>query len=63
MIYANNDTSVSQFLPPLTITDEEIDLVMEKLDSAMNAARKLRTALIAKEKSRGILRRFSGNDA
>ncbi|MBC8377239.1 MAG: aspartate aminotransferase family protein [FCB group bacterium] len=63
MIYANNDTSVTQFLPPLTITDEEIDLVMEKLDSAMNAARKLRTALMAKEKSSGILRRFSGNEA
>ncbi|NQT64270.1 MAG: aspartate aminotransferase family protein [Candidatus Marinimicrobia bacterium] len=63
MIYANNDTSVSQFLPPLTITDEEINLVMEKLDRAMNAARKLRTALIAKEKSSGILKRLSGNDA
>ena len=63
MIYANNDTSVSQFLPPLTITDAEIDLVMERLDRAMNAARKLRTALIAKEKSGGILKRFSGNDS
>ena len=63
LIYANNDTSVSQFLPPLTITDEEIDLVMDKLDKAMNAARKLRTALIAKEKSNGILKRFSGKKA
>ena len=63
LIYANNDTSVSQFLPPLTITDEEIDLVMDKLDKAMNAARKLRTALIAKEKSNGILKRFSGKRA
>lgn len=62
MIYANNDTSVCQFLPPLTITDDEIDLVMGKLERAMNAARKLRTALIAKEKSSGLLKRFSGND-
>ena len=63
LIYANNDTSVSQFLLPLTITNEEIDLVMDKLDKAMNAARKLRTALIAKEKSNGILKRFSGKKA
>ena len=63
LVYANNDTSVSQFLLPLTITNEEIDLVMDKLDKAMNAARKLRTALIAKEKSNGILKRFSGKKA
>ncbi len=63
LVYANNDTSVSQFLLPLTITNEEIDLVMDKLDKAMNAARKLRTALIAKEKSNGILKRFSGKRA
>ena len=63
MIYANNDTSVSQFLPPLTITDAEIDLVMEKLDEAMNAARKLRTALMVKGMSSGILKRFSGRNA
>ncbi len=62
MIYANNDTSVSQFLPPLTITDEEIDLVMEKLDIAMNAARKLRLALMAKEKGSAFLKFFSGKD-
>jgi len=62
MIYANNDTSVSQFLPPLTITNEEIDLVMEKLDRAMNAARKLRTVIMAKEKSSAFLKRFSGSD-
>ena len=62
MIYANNDTSVSQFLPPLTITNEEIDLVMEKLDRAMNAARKLRTVIMAKEKSSGFLKLFSGKD-
>ena len=60
MVYANNDTSVSQFLPPLTITDDEITLVLDKLDKAMNAARKLRTALVAREKSSGILKRFSG---
>ena len=61
MIYANNDTSVSQFLPPLTITNDEIESVLEKLDLAMNVARKLRTALMVKEKSSSFLKRFSGN--
>lgn len=61
MIYANNDKSVCQFLPPLTITDDEIDLVMGKLDRAMNAGRKLRTALLAKEKGSALFKRFSGN--
>ncbi len=60
IIYANNDPSVSQFLVPLTITDAEIDLVMEKLDHAINSARKLRAALMAKEKSGGLLKRFTG---
>ncbi|MCF7826896.1 MAG: aspartate aminotransferase family protein [Candidatus Marinimicrobia bacterium] len=63
MIYANNDTSVIQFLPPLTITDDEIDLVMEKLDRAMNTARKLRAALMAKETGSRILRFFSGQSS
>lgn len=30
-LYANNDTSVLQFLPPLTITDEEIDEILAVL--------------------------------
>lgn len=60
MIYANNDTSICQFLPPLTISDDEIKWVLERLDKALNSARKLRTALIAKEKTDGLLKRFSG---
>jgi len=63
MIYANNDTSVCQFLAPLTITDEEIDLVMEKLDRAMNTARKLRAALMAKETGNRIFRFFTGQSS
>lgn len=62
LIYANNDTSVSQFLPPLTITDEEIDLLLEKLERAMNAARKLRITIMAKDKSSGFLKFLSGSD-
>jgi len=63
MIYANNDTSVSQFLPPLTITDTEIDEVMAMLDRAMNTARKLRVAIMAKEAGSGLLKFFSGKEA
>lgn len=62
IIYANNDMSVCQFLPPLTITDEEIDLVMDKLESAINTARKLRPALMLKEKGNAFLKLFSGKD-
>lgn len=60
IIYANNDTSICQFLPPLTIKDDEIDWVIKQLDKAFNSARKLRTALIAKQKADGLLKRFSG---
>jgi putrescine aminotransferase len=61
MIYANNDTSVSQFLPPLIISNAEIDWVMKRLDKAINSARKLRTALRLKDTGTGLLKRFSGN--
>lgn len=33
-VYANNDTSVLQFLPPLTIGDEELDYIKEHLEKA-----------------------------
>ncbi len=62
MIYANNDMSISQFLMPLIVTDGEIHWALERLDKAMNAARKLRTALMAKEKGGAFINRFSGND-
>jgi len=60
MIYANNDTSVSQFLPPLIISNDEIDWVMKQLDKALNSARKIRTALKLKDSGRSLLSRFSG---
>jgi len=34
-IYANNDTSVSQLLPPLIITEQETEDVMDRLDKAL----------------------------
>ncbi|MCF7823412.1 MAG: aspartate aminotransferase family protein [Candidatus Marinimicrobia bacterium] len=59
MIYANNDKSICQLIPPLTITDDEIEWVLEHLGKALNAARKLRGALLAKEKVDNFFKRFS----
>ena len=61
IVYANNDTSVCQFLPVMTITSEEIEWMLGQLDKALNAARKLRTALVAQKKADSLLKRFSKN--
>jgi putrescine aminotransferase len=61
MIYANNDPSVSQFLPPLIISNDEIDWVMRQLDKALDSARKIRTALKLKGIGSNLLKRFTGN--
>lgn len=42
LIYANNDTRVCQLLPPLTMNLEEVDWVIERLDVALSAARRLK---------------------
>jgi acetylornithine/succinyldiaminopimelate/putrescine aminotransferase len=42
MVYANNDTSVCQFLPPLVISLDQVDEVMEKLDKALGYAAQLK---------------------
>jgi acetylornithine/succinyldiaminopimelate/putrescine aminotransferase len=42
MIYANNDKSVCQFLPPLNIEIEVVDQILERLDNALLAARQMR---------------------
>ena len=42
LIYANNDPSVCQFLPPLVIEDEDVDYILERLDEALFSARKLK---------------------
>ena len=42
MVYANNDPSVCQLLPPLILEPEQVDRVMKKLDGALASARRLR---------------------
>lgn len=41
MIYANNDTRICQFLPPLTITAEQVTEVLTRLDKALTSAARL----------------------
>ncbi|MCJ7682197.1 MAG: aspartate aminotransferase family protein [Candidatus Aminicenantes bacterium] len=45
LIYANNDPSVCQFLPPLVIADEEVGQVLEQLDGALSSAHRLKPLL------------------
>ncbi|MGD9489588.1 MAG: aspartate aminotransferase family protein [Calditrichaceae bacterium] len=49
MIYANNDTSVCQFLPPLVLEPEMVESITRRLDPAVDAARKLRPVLKIKK--------------
>jgi putrescine aminotransferase len=45
IVYAGNDTSVCQFLPPLTTRPEEVAWIAERLDMAIASARKLKPLL------------------
>jgi acetylornithine/succinyldiaminopimelate/putrescine aminotransferase len=49
LIYANNDTSVVQFLPPLVVTEADVDFVEKQLDKAFKAAKLLYKALKLKK--------------
>lgn len=55
IIYANNDTKVCQFLPPLIIQEEQIDDIIDKLDTALSQARKLRPLVKMKQKLGAVL--------
>jgi acetylornithine/succinyldiaminopimelate/putrescine aminotransferase len=58
MIYANNDTRVCQLLPPLVMRLEEVDWVVERLDLALSAARRLKPVVGVKTQVEKIIRRF-----
>ena len=45
MIYANNDPRVCQLLPPLVMDPANIEWVIQRLDRALAAARRLKTVL------------------
>jgi len=58
LIYANNDTRVCQLLPPLTISLEETDWVIERLDMALSAARRLKPIMDVKTRLEKIIHKF-----
>lgn len=60
MIYAYNDPSCCQFLPPLTITDEDRTYIVQQLDRALAAAPRMKTMLKAKQFIDKPLAAFNG---
>jgi acetylornithine/succinyldiaminopimelate/putrescine aminotransferase len=58
MIYANNDTRICQFLPPLIMSLAEVDWVIERLDRALSAARRLRPVVGVKTQVEKIIHKF-----
>ncbi len=55
MVYANNDTSVCQLLPPLVMDVEQVDWVAQRLDRALAAARRLKPLLKIKRRLGNII--------
>jgi acetylornithine/succinyldiaminopimelate/putrescine aminotransferase len=59
IVYANNDTSVCQFLPPLIMEDSQVEEALSQLDKALSSARRLRPLVKLK---RGFTQLFSNSD-
>jgi acetylornithine/succinyldiaminopimelate/putrescine aminotransferase len=57
IIYANNDPSVCQFLPPLVMKEKEVEDVIQKLDKALSSAKKLYPLLFLKNKVDKVTKR------
>lgn len=55
LIYAGNDPSVCQLLPPLTISPADVDWIAERLDQAIASAKKLKPLL----KMKRALKKFN----
>ncbi len=61
MVYANNDTSVCQFMPPLVIEPEQVDWIMMRLDKAITSARRLRPVVKIKRQVEKLMASFQGS--
>lgn len=59
MIYANNDPRVCQFLPPLVMELEMVEWIMERLDKALTAVRRLKPLANVKYQAEKILKKLS----
>jgi len=58
MIYANNDTRVCQLLPPLIMSLEQVDWVIERLDMALSTARRLKPMVGVKAQVEKFIHKF-----
>ena len=61
LIYANNDPRVCQLLPPLIMTEEQVDRVVNRLDGALASARKLKPLLGVKNRMENMWRRVNSS--
>lgn len=59
MIYANNDPSVIQFLPPLVMEIEQIEWVINRLDQALTIARRMKPVVKIKQSIGAVLGKVS----
>jgi len=60
MVFANNDPSVCQFLPPLVMEMEKVEWVIEQLDKALTSARRLALLVKAKSKMENFWSKIAG---
>jgi len=56
IIYANNDTSVVQFLPPLVMEEKDMKFIIKKLDKTFNEAKVLHAAFKLKDNINSIFK-------
>jgi acetylornithine/succinyldiaminopimelate/putrescine aminotransferase len=59
MIYANNNPSICQFLPPLIMDPQDIDWIIPRLEKALISARRLKPVLATKTKLERVFKAFS----
>jgi acetylornithine/succinyldiaminopimelate/putrescine aminotransferase len=60
MVFANNDTSVCQLLPPLVMEMDKVEWVIEQLDKALTSARRLALLVKAKSKMENFWSKIAG---
>jgi acetylornithine/succinyldiaminopimelate/putrescine aminotransferase len=60
IVFANNDPSVCQILPPLVMEMEQVHWVIEQLDKALTSARRLALLIKAKRKMEDFWTKIAG---
>jgi acetylornithine/succinyldiaminopimelate/putrescine aminotransferase len=59
VVYAGNDSSVCQLLPPLTMPLEDVPWVLDRLDRALKAARRLLPIVRVQRKVKNAVKRVA----